>query len=71
MKNNFGDIGMEQDFGNKKNKVVKIGDIIKWPKNFGDCKNVTKTFGDIANRAKRKMALGQVTDDNDCDKVSW
>ena len=35
----------------------------KWPKYFGDFKNMTKYFGDIANLANRKMVLGQMTDE--------
>ena len=64
MKNYFGDKEMEQEFGDEENSSCeKIGDEKHWPKYFGDFKNVTKYFGDIANVAKRKMVLGQITDE--------
>ena len=54
MNNYFGDIEMEQEFGDEKH----------WPKYLGDSKNVIKYVCDIAKVAKRKMVLlGQVTDE--------
>ena len=34
-----------------------------WQQCFGDFKKVTKYFGDTAKVAKRKMVLGQMTDE--------
>ena len=56
MKNNFGDIEMKQEFGDK-NKIIKVAK--EWrkktrPKYFGDFINVTNYFGDIANMAPKE-----------------
>ena len=47
----------------KKIKVSKNGDKKHWPNYFGGFKIVTKYFDDITNVVKRKMVLGQKTDE--------